>query len=88
MMTSSFLFIPRVRRGQRNVRYKMTSVCGHVNSLDFPAKYNNWDRVDPAELFFCPTETKVTQVKFCSDLFFLSPHLLLTYPLTLPLFRG
>lgn len=46
-------------RGARGVRYKKPSVCGHVNSIDFPAKYNNWDRVDPAELFMCPTETKV-----------------------------
>ena len=36
----------------------MTSVCGHVMSLDFPAKFNNWDRVDPNELFGCPTEQK------------------------------
>ena len=41
-----------------NVKYKMTSVCGHVNTLDFPAKFNNWDRVDPAELFNCAVETK------------------------------
>ena len=27
-------------------------------SLDFPAKFNNWDRVDPNELFGCPTEQK------------------------------
>ncbi|XP_064118388.1 DNA topoisomerase 3-beta-1-like [Macrobrachium nipponense] len=40
------------------VRFKMTSVCGHVMSLDFPGKFNNWDRVDPAELFKCPTEKK------------------------------
>ena len=33
-------------RGE-SVRYKMTSVCGHVMSLDFIGKYNNWDRVDP-----------------------------------------
>lgn len=26
------------------VRYKMTSVCGHVMSIDFPGKYNNWDK--------------------------------------------
>ena len=41
-----------------SVRFKMTSVCGHVMSLDFPAKFNNWDRVDPNELFTCPTEQK------------------------------
>ncbi len=28
-------------------RFKMTSVCGHVMGLDFPAKYNRWDQVDP-----------------------------------------
>ena len=27
-------------------------------SLDFPAKFNNWDRVDPSELFLCGTEKK------------------------------
>lgn len=29
------------------VNFKMTSVCGHVMSLDFNGKYNNWDKVDP-----------------------------------------
>ena len=29
------------------VRFRFTSVCGHVMSLDFIGKYNNWDRVDP-----------------------------------------
>ena len=32
-----------------NVRFKMTSVCGHVMSLDFTGKYNNWDKVDPVK---------------------------------------
>lgn len=27
-------------------------------SLDFTGKYNNWDKVDPVELFSCPTEKK------------------------------
>lgn len=40
------------------VRFKMTSVCGHVMTMDFIGKYNNWDRVDPAELFTCRTEKK------------------------------
>lgn len=30
-------------RGQR-AAFKMTSVCGHLLSLDFPPKYNSWDR--------------------------------------------
>ena len=34
-----------------SVRFKMTSVCGHVMSLDFTGKYNNWDRVDPVSFF-------------------------------------
>lgn len=29
------------------ITFRMTSVCGHVMSLDFVGKYNNWDRVDP-----------------------------------------
>ncbi|CAH1786482.1 unnamed protein product [Owenia fusiformis] len=41
-----------------SVRFKFTSVCGHVMSLDFIGKYNNWDRVDPAELFSAPTLKK------------------------------
>ncbi|KAK8384837.1 hypothetical protein O3P69_014418 [Scylla paramamosain] len=48
---------------EQSVRFKMTSVCGHVMSLDFPGKYNNWDRVDPAELFRCPTEKKEATAK-------------------------
>lgn len=34
------------------VRYKMTSVCGHVMSLDFIPKYNNWDKTDPVFIIF------------------------------------
>lgn len=44
-------------------RLKMTSVCGHVMGLDFIGKYNNWDRVDPVELFSCPTEKKEAMPK-------------------------
>jgi DNA topoisomerase IA len=35
--------------------FKMTSVIGHVYSLDFPPAYNSWDRVDPLELFDAQT---------------------------------
>nr|CAG4639781.1 EOG090X00WU [Daphnia pulex] len=31
---------------------------GEVMSLDFTGRYNNWDSVDPVELFTCPTEKK------------------------------
>ncbi|XP_065332165.1 DNA topoisomerase 3-beta-1 [Cloeon dipterum] len=46
-----------------SVHFLMTSVCGHVMSLDFVGKFNNWDRVDPAELFHCPTEKKEAVAK-------------------------
>ena len=28
----------------------MTSVCGHVMSIDFPGKFNNWDKVNITEI--------------------------------------
>lgn len=42
---------------------KMTSVCGHVMGVDFLGQYNNWDRVDPVELFSCPIEKKEANPK-------------------------
>ena len=28
----------------------MTSVCGHVMSIDFPGKFNNWDKASRLDL--------------------------------------
>ena len=35
--------------------FKMTSVIGHVFSIDFPPAYNNWDKVDPGQLYDAKT---------------------------------
>lgn len=39
----------------RAAHYRMTSVIGHVLSIDFPAKFQNWDTTDPSTLFDAPT---------------------------------
>ena len=33
---------------------RVTSVTGHVFSVDFPSSYQSWDAVDPVELFSAP----------------------------------
>jgi DNA topoisomerase IA len=40
-------FVARFPPTNETARFKFTSVCGHVMSLDFIGKYNNWDKVDP-----------------------------------------
>ena len=42
----------------RPANFRFTSVAGHVMTCDFPASYNNWDRVEPVELFKAPTIKK------------------------------
>jgi len=46
-----------------NCKFKMTSVCGHVNSLDFTSKYNNWDKVDPVTISFKLLSDRVNNYK-------------------------
>jgi len=42
-------------------RHRVTSVAGHVFSVDFPSQYQSWDSVDPAELFMAPVVKKPTK---------------------------
>jgi len=39
-------------------RHRVTSVAGHVFSVDFPSQFQSWDSVDPAELFTAPVVKK------------------------------
>ncbi|KXS19810.1 DNA topoisomerase 3-beta-1-like protein, partial [Gonapodya prolifera JEL478] len=43
--------------------FRMTSVLGHVFSIDFPSAYNNWDAVPPIELYDAPTEKNESNPK-------------------------
>ncbi|KJH44607.1 hypothetical protein DICVIV_09359 [Dictyocaulus viviparus] len=38
-----------------SVNIEVTSTCGHVMSLDFPSTFNNWEYVDPIDLYTAPT---------------------------------
>ena len=42
--------------------FKMTSVCGHVMSLDFLPKYNNWETTDPVIIAVIKTYALATRV--------------------------
>lgn len=39
--------------------FLVTSVAGHIFSCDFPSEYQNWDAVDPGQLYDAPTVRKV-----------------------------
>lgn len=41
-------------RQHEDCNIRVTSVCGHVFSTDFPATYQNWDEADEMELFRAP----------------------------------
>lgn len=39
----------------KSAEFKVTAVAGHVFSIDFPKQYNNWDSVEPIDLFEAET---------------------------------
>nr|VDC88728.1 unnamed protein product [Brassica oleracea] len=43
--------------------YRVTSVIGHVFSVDFPEKYQNWSTIDPQDLFDAPIQKKESNPK-------------------------
>lgn len=50
--------------------HRVTSVVGHVFSVDFPSQFQSWESVDPAELFLAPivrTPCKGSVVKHLQD---------------------
>ncbi|KAL3994763.1 DNA topoisomerase family protein [Acanthocheilonema viteae] len=53
-------------RGQfqgQSAMFKVTSTCGHIMSLDFPSKMNNWEKVDPVQLFSSSTTKREANPK-------------------------
>ena len=42
----------------KSVTFVVTSVVGHIFSIDFPQQYSNWDTVDPVTLFTAPVHKK------------------------------
>lgn len=51
----------------RAAHFRMTSVIGHVLSIDFPAKFQNWDTTDPSTLFDAPTLKNESNPKVLPD---------------------
>ena len=50
------------------VQHKVTSVAGHVFSVDFPQEYQSWESVDPGELFHAPIKRKPCKGSIVSHL--------------------
>ena len=44
-----------------NDEITITSVLGHVKTLDFMDEYNKWDKVDPETLFDAPTRYRINE---------------------------
>jgi len=59
-------FVSRFPPTGETVKFKFTSVCGHVMSLDFLGKYNNWDKVDPVSCVFV-TKNELLNFSFHVD---------------------
>ena len=60
--TSNLPYPGQDRKGKVvKMRHRVTSVVGHVFSLDFGKEYQSWDSVDPAELFNAPVVKKPTK---------------------------
>eukprot|EP00920_Eleutheroschizon_duboscqi_P012971 GHVT01030767.1.p1 GENE.GHVT01030767.1~~GHVT01030767.1.p1 ORF type:complete len:759 (-),score=151.53 GHVT01030767.1:1712-3988(-) len=47
----------------RRAFFKVTSTAGHIFSVDFPPKYNNWDKIEPLDLFDAPVEKKESSAR-------------------------
>ena len=45
-----------------DARFLFTSVTGYVIPSDFEKEYNNWDKVDPVQLFNAPTQKSETRL--------------------------
>ena len=47
----------------------MTSVLGHLTSLDFEQQYRKWNSCHPGQLFDAPVVEQVDQVRFRQSVF-------------------
>lgn len=55
-----------------DAKFKVTSVMGHVFSIDFPKEYNNWGAVEPVELFDADTIKLESNPKVLKNIFDIS----------------